>query len=97
MASMVLHPRWLLGSHALRVVTDVPEGLLRQSSTLDRHNRSDQEFNLSSAGYGHHAGAEGPRLVRLRAWLPNRSPDNRPIPRHRLLGDREGVEARCSV
>src|SRR6267154_3797936 len=92
MAGMVLHSWRVLGSHALRVAADVRAGLFRPRCTLDWHNGGGQEFDLSAVHYGHHASAEGPGPLRLRAGLPNCSPYDRPIPRDRLLGDREGVE-----
>src|SRR5258706_16150872 len=97
MASMVLYPRRLLGSHALRAVADGAARLLRPCGIVDRHNRSGKEFHLSAAGDGHHAGAEGSGLMRLRIGIPNRSAHHSPIPLHRPLSNRPELALRITL
>lgn len=91
MAGMVLYPRRILGSHALRITADVRARLFRSRGVVDRYHRSGQELNLSVVRDGYHASAEGSGLVRLRSGLPNRSPVRGPLSLHRARSNRPEV------
>ncbi len=59
---------------------------------VDRHRGRRSNSSLPPIHRGHLESAAGRDAVRLCDGLADRHSDTSPVPRHRVLGDREGVE-----